>query len=270
MLLHPTAIIDRGAELGAGVEVGPYSIIGPDVVIGAGTVIAPHVVIHRYTTLGANCRVHAHAVIGDVPQDMAFKDTPTYTRVGDGVVMREGVTIHRGTKEGTVTVVGDGCFLMANSHVAHNCVLGRQVILANGVLLAGYVELGEKVFISGNAALHQFVRVGRLAMVGGESSLSVDLPPFCVARTGSVNTLAGLNTVGLRRAGLASAERLALRAAYHRLFLDYANRREAVAALREEQPMPVVRELLDFIATSKRGVCSPRRSGLTDAAAGAD
>ncbi len=270
MLLHPTAIIDRGAELGAGVEVGPYSIIGPDVVIGPGTIIGPHAVIHRYTTLGAQCRVHAHAIIGDFPQDMAFKDVPSFTRVGDGVVLREGVTIHRGTKEGTATVVGDGCFLMANSHVAHNCLVGRQVILANGVLLAGYVEVGDKVFISGNAAVHQFVRIGRLAMVGGESSLSVDLPPFCVARTGGVNTLVGLNTVGLRRGGISSPERLALRAAYHRLFMAGVNRREAVAALREEQPAPVVLELLDFIATSKRGVCSPRRSDPADAAVESD
>lgn len=264
MLLHPTAIIDSSAELGEGVEVGPYSIIGPDVVLGAGTVVGPHAVIHRYTTLGPRCRVHAHTSLGDLPQDMAFKDVPSYTRVGEGVVLREGVTIHRGTKEGTTTVVGDGCFLMANSHVAHNCVLGRQVILANGVLLAGYVEVGDKVFISGNAAVHQFVRIGRLAMVGGESSLSVDLPPFCVARTGGVNTLAGLNTVGLRRGGLSSAERLAVRAAYHRIFLSALNRRDALATLRSEQPAPVVLELLDFIAASKRGVCRPRHAAVAE------
>lgn len=260
MKLHPTALVDASAVLGEGVEIGPYAVIGPEVTLGAGTVIGPHVVIHRYTTLGADCRVHAHACLGDTPQDLAFKDAPTHVRIGDGVVLREGVTVHRGTKEGTATVVGDGCYLMANSHLAHNVKLGRKVILANGALLAGYVEVGDQVFISGNAAVHQFVRIGRLAMVGGESSISVDVPPFCTARTGAYNVLAGLNTVGLRRNGFPPEERLALRGAYRLLFRSGLPWPEALGQLQARFPAGPVQEWLAFIRASKRGICRPPRN----------
>lgn len=269
MNLHPTAIIDAQAELGEAVEVGPYAVIGPAVSIGAGTVIGPHVVIHRYTTLGANCRVHAHACLGDIPQDLAFKDAPTYVRVGDGVVLREGVTIHRGTKEGTVTEVGDGCYLMANSHLAHNVKLGRKVILANGALLAGYVEVGDQAFISGNAAVHQFVRIGRLAMVGGGGSISVDIPPFCTTRTGAYNVLAGLNTVGLRRNGFLPEDRLALRGAYRLLFRSGLPWPEALDQLQTRFPAGPVQEWIAFIRASKRGICRPTRKP-GDASGGAE
>lgn len=265
MTIHPTALIDPSAKLGVGVVVGPYAVIEADVAIGAGSTVGPHAVICRYTTLGERCRVHAHAVIGDTPQDLGFREVVSHTRIGNDVVMREGVTIHRGTKEGTVTEVGDGCFLMANSHLAHNVQLGRQVILANGVLLAGYVEVGDKCFIGGNSAVHQFCRIGRLAMVGGGVSLSVDAPPFCMVRTGSLNELAGLNTVGLRRSGIGSEARLALRSAFHRIFVSGSNRKETLAALRQEGASGPVLELIDFVAGSKRGVCHTRRGPATEA-----
>ena len=270
MSIHPTALVDASAELGEGVEVGPYSVIGPQVKIGAGTVIGPHVTIHRYTTLGANCRVHDHAAIGDTPQDLSFRDVVSYTRVGDGVVMREGVTIHRGTKEGSVTEVGDGCFFMANSHVGHNGKLGRQVILANGVLLAGHVEIGDKAFLSGNVMVHQFCRIGRLAMLSGGMGASCDVPPFCTTLMLSRNTLAGLNTVGLRRNGVSSEDRLALRAAYHLLFRSRHLLREAVALLQQQHVSGPARELADFIATSKRGVCTAERQSAAAPADGED
>lgn len=259
MSIHPTAIIDPSAHVDGTADIGAYSVIGPEVVIGARCGIGPHVVIHRFTTVGAQSRVHAHACLGDVPQDTSFKDVPSHVHIGREVVVREGVTIHRGTKEGSVTEVGDGCFLMANSHLAHNVKLGRHVILANGVLLAGYVEVGERAFISGNCAIHQFVRVGRLAMVGGVAAITVDVPPFCVTRTGALNTLSGLNTVGLRRNGFSSEDRLSLRAAFHRVFRSGRNRRDVVASMRAEHPSPLVLEFLEFIAASKRGVCRPRR-----------
>ena len=145
--IHPTAIIEDGAAIGDDVEVGP------------------HAVIFRHATIGPHCRIHTGAVIGDVPQDLAFKNVESFVRIGAGCVIREHVTIHRGTKEGTGTVVGDGCYLMAHSHLGHNVQLGRRVILANGALLAGYVEIGDLAFISGNACVHQFVRIGRLAML---------------------------------------------------------------------------------------------------------
>lgn len=268
MSIHPTALLDRSAQVDPTVEVGPYAVIGPEVVIGAHTQIGPHAVIHRFTTMGERCRVHAHACLGDAPQDMAFKDTPSYVRIGHDVVLREGVTVHRGTKEGTTTEVGDHCYLMANSHVGHNSILGHHVILANGVLLGGYVEVGDRAFISGNCAIHQFVRVGRLAMVGGVAAMSVDVPPFCVTRTGSLNTLAGLNTIGLRRNGISAEDRLALRAVFHRVFRSDRNRREVVAELRQAHPSPLVLEFLDFIAASKRGVCRPRRGSQSAATDG--
>ncbi len=259
MNLHPTAIIDASAQLGEGVDVGPYAVIGADVVVGPGTVIGPHAVIHRYTTLGARCQVHAHTSIGDTPQDLSFRDAVTYTRIGDGVVLREGVTIHRGTKEGTTTELGDGCFLMANSHVAHNATLGKNVILANGVLLAGYVEIGDKAFLSGNAMVHQFCRVGRLAMLSGGMGASCDVPPFCTTMMLSRNELVGLNTIGLRRNGFSAEERLALRAAFHTLFRSSLLLRDAVKLLQDAHAAGPVRELADFIAASKRGVCKVGR-----------
>ena len=259
MRIHPTAIVDPSAHLGPGVDVGPFAVIGPEVQVGAACQIGPHAVIHRYVTLGEHSQVHAHAVLGDLPQDLAFKEAASHVRIGRNVVIREGVTIHRGTKEGTVTEVGDGCFLMANSHLAHNVKLGQGVIVANNALLAGYVEVGDKAFISGNTSIHQFVRIGRLAMVGGAAGLSADLPPFCIAHPLSVNELAGLNTVGLRRNGFSSPDRLALRQVFHRLFRSGTNRRQALAQLSEENLAPAARELVDFVAVSKRGVCHARR-----------
>lgn len=258
MTIHSTAIIDPSARLGEGVRVGPYAVISADVTIGAGTVLGPHAVIHPHTTLGVNCQVHAHTSIGDTPQDLSFHGVISHTRIGDGVVIREGVTIHRGTKEGTATEVGDGCFLMANSHIAHNCKLGKNVILANGVLLAGYVEVGDGAFLSGNSMVHQFCRVGRLAMLSGGMGASCDVPPFCVTMMLSRNQLAGLNTVGLRRNGFSSDDRLHLRNAFHRLFLSDELMSEAVEKLQAEHASGPVRELADFIAASKRGVCKAR------------
>ena len=171
MSIHPSAMVNPNAVLGDHVTVGPFAFIDRDTQIGEDCVIGPHSVILRYTSLGRSCRVHAGAVLGDLPQDLAFKDEPSYVKIGANCVLREGVTIHRGTKTDTSTVLGDNCFLMANSHLGHNVQLGHGVIIANGALLAGHVEVGERAFISGNVVIHQFVRIGRLAILSGCSAV---------------------------------------------------------------------------------------------------
>jgi UDP-N-acetylglucosamine acyltransferase len=263
MNIHSTAIVSPKAEIEENVIVGPYCVIEANVKIGAATRLGPHVTILPYTTIGAGCVIHANAVLGDLPQDMAFKDAVSYVRIGADCVIREGVTIHRGTKPETETVAGAGCFLMANSHLAHNVRVGNRAILANGALLAGYVEVGDLAFISGNAVVHQFCRVGRLAMMSGISAINKDLPPFCTVSASCHNGIAGLNIVGLRRAGFGPAERLALKRAFHVLFRSGLNVSQAVARIRAESPSGAVLELCDFIEQSKRGIC--RFGGRPDA-----
>ena len=265
MNIHPTAIIDPAARLGREVTVGPFTVIEGQVEIGDQCVIGPHVAVLKHTRLGAGCRLHAGAVVGDLPQDLAFKEEDSYVVVGDRCVIREGVTIHRGTKPGTTTTVGNECFLMANSHVAHNCVLGDNVILANGVLLAGYVEVGSRVFIGGNTAVHQFCKIGRLAMIGGESAVSKDVPPFFMLGTVDYNVIRGINTVGLRRSGLSPEDRLAIRSAFKTLYHSGLNVPQAVERLRKEFTTGPVLEICDFIAASKRGICKGSRDTADEA-----
>lgn len=255
MNIHPTAIVNSRAQLGANISIGPYCVIEADVKIGDNTLIGPHVTILPYTMIGAGCNIHANAVLGDLPQDTGFKDAVSYVRIGANCIIREGVTIHRGTKPETETVAGEGCYLMANSHLAHNVRLGNQVILANGALLAGYAEVGDRAFISGNAVIHQFCRVGRLAMLGGGGAISKDLPPFCTARYAHINEVAGLNIVGLRRGGVSAPDRMAIKRAFHTLYRSGLNVTQAVERIRAESPAGVVLEFCEFIEQSKRGIC---------------
>ena len=261
MSIHPTAVIEAGAELGADVDVGPGAYVQAGASVGAGCHLGPYSVVYRSTTLGPRCRVHAHAVLGDWPQDLAFKNEESFLRVGADCVLREGVTLHRGTKPGSATVLGDGCFLMANSHVGHNCQLGPRVILANGVLLAGYVEVGAGAFLSGNVLVHQFTRVGRLAMLQGGSAVSKDVPPFCVTHGLSGNYVGGLNIVGLRRAGLTPEQRLELKRAFVLLYRSGLNVSQAVARIRQELPEGPAWEFCAFIEASRRGICAYGRGG---------
>jgi UDP-N-acetylglucosamine acyltransferase len=207
-----------------------------------------------HTTLGAHNQIHAGCVIGDAPQDLKYRDEPTALRIGDHNVFREHVTIHRSNKLTEDTVIGSHNFFMAHSHVGHNVLLRDHIIIANGVLLAGHVTVDDRAFLSGNCLVHQFVRVGTLAMMQGGSAISKDLPPFTVARGG--NGICGLNSVGLRRAGLSVAERMELKRLYHALFRSGQKLREAVAAAEQESVGAAARTLLAFVAATKRGVCS--------------
>lgn len=255
MSVHATALVDPAARLGPGVEIGPLAVIGPDVEIGAGCRIGPHVVVHRYTQLGPRCVVHAGAVLGDTPQDLAFREAESRVRIGAETELREGVTVHRGTKPGTETVIGERCLLMANSHVGHNTQLGREVIMANGVLLAGYVTVGDRAFLSGNALVHQFCRIGRLALLSGGCAVSKDVPPFCVIGTITFNRVSGLNVVGMRRAGLTPTERLAVKRAFRILYREGLSVRQALPRLRAGFPDGPAAEFATFIEASRRGIC---------------
>lgn len=253
-MIHPTAIIHPKAKLDSSVRVGPFAVIDELAELGANCVVGPHVYITGVTRIGANNQFHAGCVIGDAPQDLKYDGAPTRLRIGDNNVFREHFTAHRATKPDGETVIGSNNFLMAHSHVAHNCVVGNHVILANGALLAGHAVVQDRAFISGNCLVHQFARVGTLAMMQGGAAISMDLPPFCVAQRG--NEICGLNTVGLRRAGLTSDERLELKRLYHALFRSGKNLRDAIAGAQMEFSGAAAKTMLDFVASAKRGVCS--------------
>lgn len=257
---HPTAVIEQGVELGAGVDVGPGAVIRSGARIGDGCRIGPHAVVTGFVSMGPRCRVHAGAVLGDDPQDLAFGGGESRVVIGAGCVLREGVTVHRGTKPGSETVLGDECFLMVNSHCAHNVRLGDRVIVANGALLAGYVEVGERAFVSGCVAVHQFVRVGRLAMLGGGAMVSKDVPPFCTLTPAALNRVGGINLVGVRRAGLSPEDVAAIRAAFKLFFRSGLGAREAAAEIRRRFASGPALELAGFAETSKRGLCRMRQA----------
>ena len=255
--IHPTAVVDPRAELDSSVRVGPHATIGPNVAIGAGTEVMASVHIRGRTTIGRDCRIHMGAVVGHEPQDHAFTGGESCTVVGDRNTIREYVTIHRGTEEGSSTTIGDDNMLMALSHVAHNCRIGNRVVLCNGSLLAGYVEVGDSAVISGNVVVHQFARIGRLAMIGGGSRVARDVPPFMLLEGDS--TVRSLNSVGLKRAGLPQETRVAIKAAFRALYRSGGIRRDGLRRLAEMAASPAacseVRELALFVRESRRGIC---------------
>jgi UDP-N-acetylglucosamine acyltransferase len=267
MTIHSTAQIDPAAELGAGVTVGPFAVIERDVTIGEGTVIGPHACILRYTTLGKKCQIHAGAVIGDLPQDLGFKGGVSYVRIGNGTIIREHVTIHRGTEAGTSTEVGDECMIMATAHLAHNVRLANRVLVVSGALLAGYVQVDDRAFISGNVVVHQFTRIGRLAMLGGACGVSRDVPPFCTVRPQGTNELLGLNIVGLRRGGVMPEDRLSLKKAFHLWFRSGLSIRQATAEVRRQLGhCSAVMEMAEFIDATRRGICVCRGEAPAESA----
>lgn len=256
-MIHPTAIVDSGASLGEEVEIGPFAVIDSNVILGDRCRVGPHVHLTGHTTLGRGNRIHAGAVIGDAPQDLKYDNAPTRLIIGDDNVFREHVTVHRSTKPDQVTEIGNSCLFMAGSHVAHNCRIGNHVIMANGALLGGHVTIHDRVFLSGSCLVHQFVTIGTLAMMRGGAAISMDLPPYCVAA--GDNQMCGLNIVGLRRAGFTNDQRLQLRRIYQTLFRRESRLKDAIAGLESETLSEPARLLVNFVKTSKRGICPQGR-----------
>lgn len=252
--IHPTAIIDAGAELGADVEVGPGAIIGPRCTVGDGTVIGPHSVLEEYVRLGQQVKIGVGAVLGGKPQDLKFKGEETWVEVGDRTTIREYTTINRGTAQSFRTTVGADCFLMSYVHLAHDCHIGDGVIISNGTQLAGHVTIGDRAIISGLCAVHQFAKIGRFAFIGGCSRVPKDVPPY-VKAVGNPLKLYGLNSIGLQRNGFSPEVIAELKHAYRMFFRSELNISQALEQARRELVMfPEVLAFVDFVEASQRGI----------------
>ena len=257
--IHPTAIIEDGAKVAAGVKIGPYSVIGSNVEIGENTIVGPHVVITGWTKIGRECHIFQGASIGEEPQDLKFKGEKSYTSIGDRTVIREGTTIHRATGEGEETRIGNDCLLMALTHVAHNCVIGNRVIMSNVASLAGHAVVEDRAVIGGMTGVHQFVKIGRNAMIGGMSRLTQDVVPFTIV-AGQPAKVAGLNAVGMPRAGIEPAARRSIKQAYKILYRSGLTLQQAVSVIEQEVPScEEVDHMLRFLRNADRGICRERR-----------
>jgi UDP-N-acetylglucosamine acyltransferase len=253
--IHETAVISPNAKLGKDIEIGPYAVIGNHVSIGDGTRVGAHTVIDGWTSIGRNCMIHASASVGSAPQDKKFIGEKSYVTIGDNTHIREFVTINRGTGEKEKTQIGSNCLLLAYSHVAHNCIIGNHVVMSNAVNLAGHVEVEDKVTIGGLSGVHQFVKIGRNAMIGGFSKIVQDVPPY-VTVDGNPAQVAGLNKIGMARAGIEENVRTVLKNAYKILYYSGLPMNQAVDLM--EQELPRCEELehfIKFIRSSARGVC---------------
>lgn len=254
-MIHPSAIIDPDSQIGPNVTIGPYTVINKHVTIGANTIIGPHAMIDSYTEIGPDCHIFQFAAIGAAPQALKYEGQKTYVKIGRGTVIREFATIHRGTAEGGgVTRVGDENFLMAYTHIAHDCQTGRQVVMSNNATLAGHIVIGDYATIGGLVAIHQFVRIGDYAFIGGKSAVVKDVPPYVMA-VGDRARLRGLNTVGLKRREFTSETVSLLKRAYRILFRFGLTLNEALERVKAEvDPVPEVTKLINFIQSSQRGV----------------
>jgi len=253
-MIHRSALVDPTAQLGEDVSVGPFTILGPNVVIEDHCQIAAHVVIERNTRLGKGIRIGYGSVLGADPQDLKYKGEETWVEIGDGTIIREYCTINRGTPATGKTTVGQRCFIMTYVHIAHDCVVGDDVILANSIQMAGHVTVDDRAIISGLVPIHQFVRVGTFAFVGGGSRVNQDVPPYTKA-VGNPVHLYGLNSVGLQRAGFSPDVKLALKKAYRLVFNSHLTVSQGIGRARIEIPaVAEVETFLRFIEASQRGV----------------
>jgi UDP-N-acetylglucosamine acyltransferase len=255
-MIHPTAIVDPTAEIDESVEIGPYTIVQKNVIIGQGTRIGPHVVIGEGTQIGQRCQIYQFASVGEAPQALAYRGEKTFLILGDQNIVREFVTLNRGTAGGGgKTVIGNQNLFMAYSHVAHDCQLGNQVILANGATLAGHITIEDHAVIGGLSAIHQFCRIGTHAFISGMTGITLDVPPYMLA-SGSRARLFGLNTVGLKRFHFSEASVKALKKAYRIIFRSGLTLEKAVKQVKEDaiSQLPEVQHLLQFIQQSKRGI----------------
>ncbi len=255
MAIHPTAIVEKGAEIDPSCEIGPYAVVGPQVKLGPRNVVGAHVVLGGDTTFGEGNRVFSHAAIGGIPQDLKYAGEPTKLAVGDRNQFREFCTVHIGTAGGGgITRIGSGCLLMANSHVAHDVQLGDGSILANCGTLAGHVVVEERVTIGGLSAAHQFTRIGRHAFVSGLTGIVMDVAPYCMV-AGSRAELAGVNVIGLQRAGYGEEQIGRIKEAYRVVFRAKLDLKDAIAQLKAELGgHPEIEHFIRFLEGSERGI----------------
>ncbi len=256
MTIHPTAVVSPDAKIGEGAQIGPYAIIGPDITIGKNTIIGPHVVIERHTDIGDNCRILQFASIGGDPQDLKFKGEKTRVVIGNNNIIREFVTINRATSADIgVTLIGNNNLLMAYCHVAHNCKLGNNIVMANSANLAGHIHIEDFAIIGGLSGIHQFTRIGQHAFVGGASAVAKDVPPFLTV-AGNHAKPYGLNLVGLRRRGFKEDTLKNLKQAYKLVYRSSLLLSAALDKIRSEVPdTPEIRQFVEFIEKSERGIC---------------
>lgn len=257
-MIHASAIIDPRAQIDPSVEIGPFAVIDGPVKLEEGVVIGAHAQIVGDTTIGTGSKIGRAAIIGEAPQDLSFDpDTASQTVIGRMNVIREQVTIHRGSKPGSITRIGDHNFIMANAHLAHDVQMGDRNVVANAVLLAGHVELGSHTFVGGGAVFHQFLRIGDYCVVQGNGSFSKDIPHYCAAQR--INRVTGLNVIGLRRQGFTTGDRAAIKELFRLLFCSGRNLTDAVnEAVKQVWPEKAAK-LLDFVrAPNRKGVCSVR------------
>ncbi|MFL6583326.1 MAG: acyl-ACP--UDP-N-acetylglucosamine O-acyltransferase [Chthoniobacterales bacterium] len=254
MKIHPTALVDSGAQIGIDVEIGAYSVIGPETTIADGTIVQTHVVIEGAVEIGPRNRIGHGCVIGAPPQDLSFQaQTKSAVRIGEHNVLREYCTIHRGSPEGSATIIGDRNFLMVGVHLGHNCTIGNDVIIANNCLLAGHVQIGDRAFVGGATTFHQGMRVGRLVMAQGSSAFGKDIPPFLLAA--ERNYVFGVNVVGLKRAGFGAAQRDEVKRAFKLLYLSGLNTGQALEAAEQADFGELGREFFTFVGEArKRGI----------------
>ena len=256
-MIHPTAIIGKKVQLAQDVEVGPYSVLEGEITIGAKTKIGPHCVLTGWTEIGESNEIGVGAVIGLEPQDFSYKGEKSRVKIGDRNKIREYAQIHRGTGEGGVTSVGNDNFILGFSHIAHDCKVGNNIILANGALLAGHAVLHDFAYISGLCLVHQFVRLGKHSMMRGGARVSLDVPPYCMAD--DANSLRGLNTVGLERRGFSAPVIQEIKKVYRQVFSGEKSLSEQLDALLSESLSPQALDFVKFIKDSERGVCRPQK-----------
>jgi len=262
-MVHPTAVIAAGAKIASDVKIGPYCTIDEHVSIASGSELISHVVLSGHTEIGKNNRIFPFAAIGMDPQDLKYHGEPSTVIIGDNNVIRENVTINSGTEGGGMeTRIGSNNMLMAYVHIAHDCSLGDETILANCTTLAGHIDIQDGAIIGGMSAIHQFVRIGRYAMVGGMSGITKDIPPFCLTAGGYRPGLAGLNIIGLKRRGFSLDDIAQLKQAYRILLQGSGSLADKIAKTESALgDLAQVAELLDFVRTAKRGLTTHRRDG---------
>lgn len=253
--IHPTALVAPGAQLADDVEIGPYAIVGENVTIGAGTIVGPHVVIEGVTTIGERNRFHSGCAIGCDPQDKKYRAEPTRLVIGNGNTFFQHVTIATGTTQDQgITRVGDDNWVMAYAHIAHDCVVGSHIILANGATLAGHVEVGDHVILGGLSAVHQFCVIGAHAMAGGGAMINQDVPPFVMCE-GNRAVARGLNTEGMKRRGFSAEQISAVKQVYKTLYKAGLSYDEACSNIAEQaKTEPVLQMFVEFFGRSKRGI----------------